>query len=81
MEEYNFIDKKYNDVYCTVEVFRDNLNAVRRQASIDALYYLYDALEIGSDGDKHAAGRCESFRFAPARILSINTPSAPQTPA
>ena len=36
---------------------------------------------IGSDGDKHAAGGCESFRFAPARILSINTPSAPQTPA
>ena len=52
--KYNFIDKKYNDVYCTVEVFRDNLDAVRRQASIDALYYLYDALEIEEDVPLHA---------------------------
>lgn len=47
--KYNFIDKKYDKVYCSVEVFRDNYDAARRQAYMDTLNYLKATFEWEED--------------------------------
>ena len=47
--KYNFTDKKYKYVYCTVEVFRNNYDAARRQAYIDTLAYFYSVFEWEED--------------------------------
>ena len=47
--KYNFTDKKYKDVYCTVEVFRDNYDAVGRKSYIESLGYWYSVFDIEED--------------------------------
>lgn len=47
--KYNFTDRKYSKVYCTVEVFRDNYDAARRQAYMDTLSYVYNLFDVEED--------------------------------
>ena len=47
--KYNFTDKKYKDVYCTVEVFWDNYDAVGRKSYIESLSSWYTIFGIEED--------------------------------
>ena len=47
--KYNYTDKEYSDVYCTVEVFDDNFDAVRRQSYIDILSFFYGTFGMEED--------------------------------
>lgn len=47
--KYNFTDKKYKYVYCSVEVYRDSYDAVMRHAEINTLSWLYGTFEQEED--------------------------------
>ena len=64
--KYNFTDKKYNKVYCTVEVFRDGYDAARRQASIDMMNLFYSLFEFEADVPLQA------YRYKNV-VLSVNS--------
>ena len=47
--KYNYMDKKYKEVYCTVEVFSDAYDAAMRQAYINTLSVLYGTFDQEED--------------------------------
>lgn len=47
--KYNFTDKDYQSVYCSVEVFSDNYDAARRQGYFDLLSMFYGTFGIEED--------------------------------
>ena len=61
--KYNFTDKKYKDVYCTIEVYRDNYDAIRRQGQMDLVKFFSLLFDMGGDMPT------ESYRYKNVIIM------------
>lgn len=58
--KFSFYDKKYKDVYCSVEVFSDFYDAASRKAYVDYLGDMYQAF-----------GQDETFPFCSFRYKNV----------